>query len=252
MVQVRKNLTGQKFGRLNVLCQTDDYIQPNGKHKAQYYCLCDCGNYCTVQSYHLTSGLVQSCGCLNIEKLIKRSKKYNNYNLSEEYGIGLTTNTNIKFYFDLEDYDLMKEYSWRENKDGYIYSDKTINHKHHTIFMHDLVMKIKPNTHLMVDHKFGHKYDNRKSQLRLATAQQNVRNSKVSKNNTSGTTGVVWISNINKWYAYIGVNYKRINLGYFKNKQDAINARKEAEIKYFGEFTSNYNNDNYMTNNQRK
>lgn len=32
------------------------------------------------------------------------------------------------------------------------------------------------------------------------------------------------------------VNYKRLFLGYFINKQDAIKARKKAETKYFGEF----------------
>ena len=38
--------------------------------------------------------------------------------------------------------------------------------------------------------------------------------------------------------AQIKINYKTIYLGSFKNKEDAILARKEAEIKY--DFHSNH------------
>lgn len=40
----------------------------------------------------------------------------------------------------------------------------------------------------------------------------------------------------NKWRAYITVNKKQISLGLFNKKEDAIKARKEGELKYFGEF----------------
>ena len=39
------------------------------------------------------------------------------------------------------------------------------------------------------------------------------------------------------WNAQIYCNGKYINLGTYKAKEDAIKARKEAEEKYFGEFT---------------
>ena len=55
-------------------------------------------------------------------------------------------------------------------------------------------------------------------------------------NNTSGITGVYWKKDRNKWGARIVVNGKCIYLGYFANKEDAIKIRKEAEIKYFGEY----------------
>ena len=43
------------------------------------------------------------------------------------------------------------------------------------------------------------------------------------------------VKNNNCWLAQIGFNGQKIKLGRFKNKEDAIKARKEAEEKYFGE-----------------
>ena len=41
----------------------------------------------------------------------------------------------------------------------------------------------------------------------------------------------------NNYVSYICVDYNKIYLGSFKNFEDAVNARKEAEIKYFGELS---------------
>ena len=54
----------------------------------------------------------------------------------------------------------------------------------------------------------------------------------MKSNNTSGVTGVSWNRKAGKWDAYIKVNGKRINLGYYVDKQDAIKTRRDAEIKH--------------------
>lgn len=54
--------------------------------------------------------------------------------------------------------------------------------------------------------------------------------------NTSGVTGVNWLKKNKKWRAYITVGNKQVHLGSFENKEDAIKARKEAEIKYSRRF----------------
>lgn len=51
-------------------------------------------------------------------------------------------------------------------------------------------------------------------------------------NNTSGVTGVWWETTRGKWRARICFSKKRIDLGRFDRKIDAINARIEAEGKY--------------------
>ena len=54
-------------------------------------------------------------------------------------------------------------------------------------------------------------------------------------NNKSGVKGVFQMKNDLKWYAQIGHNNKKFDLGKFNNFEDAVKARKKAELKYFGE-----------------
>jgi hypothetical protein len=89
----------------------------------------------------------------------------------------------------------------------------------------------------LVDHINGDKTDNRIKNLRLVTNQQNLFNkSSLSKRNFSGFTGVFWNKKARKWQVSIVYNGKNIYLGLYSNKEDAIQVRKEAEIKYYGEF----------------
>ena len=68
-----KDLTGQRFGRLEVL-KLDHKQQKVNKNDIKtgnvYYwlCKCSCGNFKIIRGTHLTNGLIQSCGCLQKEK----------------------------------------------------------------------------------------------------------------------------------------------------------------------------------------
>ena len=65
----------------------------NKKHIYYYWhCECDCGKEKDINTYQLKSGQTKSCGCLRDKKLSERSKKYNRYDLTGEYGIGYTLN----------------------------------------------------------------------------------------------------------------------------------------------------------------
>jgi hypothetical protein len=184
------------------------------------------------------TGHTRSCGCLNKEQIdrLHKIKKYNTYDLSGEYGIGYTTKGE-KFFFDLEDYDLIKDYCWYVNIDKYVEARDLVTNK--IIRMHRLVLNVKQRS-IEPDHIFHINYDNRKSQLRLATSSQNKMNTKIRSDNKSGIKGVCWCKEKNCWIAYIGINHKSIKLGYFKDIDDAAKVRKEAEEKYFGEYS--YNN----------
>lgn len=59
----------------------------------------------------------------------------------------------------------------------------------------------------------------------------------VRKGNTSGVTGIDWSKRRNKWRARITINKKTINLGDFKNFDDAVKARKDAERRFFEEYS---------------
>ena len=81
------------------------------------------------------------------------------------------------------------------------------------------------------------KNDNRKANLRVATQSQNLMNTTTRKDNTSGVKGVRWRKDTNKWTAFIWVEKKCVSLGCFNNFDDAVVARKRAEMEYFGEFS---------------
>lgn len=83
-----------------------------------------------------------------------------------------------------------------------------------------------------LDHINGVKTDNRIVNLREVFGNGNSKNMPKQRNNTSGVVGVYWFKRDNLWKAQIQVNNKSIHLGYFTNKQDAINARKQAEMDY--------------------
>lgn len=236
------DMTGQIFGRLLVLERAEDHIQQNGRRRVQWKCKCQCGNTIVVTRDRLVSGITKSCGCL--QKEYQEQRNHNFYELKEDYYIGYTNHQEL-FYFDIEDYDKIKKYCWFINKEGYVVT--TDNNKQ--IWMHRLCMDLN-DSNLLVDHIGGKntRNDNRKNNLRVCSNSENIMNTGVRKNNTSGTTGVCLISP-NTWNAYIQAYGEKYNLGYFKNKQDAIAARKEAEEKYFGEFRFNTLTNNKQVNN---
>ena len=228
---------GVPDSRLTVL-----YLAPKkskGENKWVCQCSCEQGTIFEVPGSRLRLGVTRSCGCLQKELARKRMTKENKYDLdSFEYGIGYTTNTNEPFYFDLEDYELISKYHWQKyiniGRSNHVdvranYNDK--NGKKCTILMHQLVTGL-----LHMDHKNQNPMDNRKSNLRPASNQQNSANSPLQRNNKSGFTGVYWDQKRMKWIASIKINYKSIEIGAFENKYDALIARLKEEKKYFGEF----------------
>ena len=102
-------------------------------------------------------------------------------------------------------------------------------------YMHRYINKTPKN--MFTDHINGDSLDNRKENLRAVTPEQNVLNSSIAKNNTSGVTGITWLKLQNSWQTRIRINYKNIFLGNFKLKKDAIEARKRAEKIYFKEYS---------------
>jgi len=83
-----------------------------------------------------------------------------------------------------------------------------------------------------VDHENGDRQDNRLSNLRDVCRTDNLKNRQLSKNNSSGFHGVTYSRRHQLWSATIYHNNHPVHLGWFKNKADAIVARKEAEIRF--------------------
>lgn len=227
------DLTGMKFGRLTVIEFAEQRRSKGGSSKRYWKCECNCKEKTIV--YHSTQNLIKghalSCGCYKKEV----ASKSNVYDLNGSFGIGYTSNGKA-FYFDLEDYEKIKEYCWCFNSKGYLHANSKMG-DNSDVLLHRLVTNCPDG--LMPDHIGGElsRFDNRKSNLRISTSIENAQNKPLKKNNKSGFTGVSWSKSNQKWIASIQVNKNKIYLGSFKLKEDAIKARKIAEDKYFGEYS---------------
>lgn len=123
------------------------------------------------------------------------------------------------------------KYKWvgvKKGKSLYVKTEKPYKRgeKRKTIYLSSLIIKCKKG--FQIDHISGDSLDNRLENLRCVTQQQNLMNKPSALGMSKTKNGL--------WHTYIGVNGKRIQLGWFKNKKEALKVRRDAELKYFGEF----------------
>lgn len=135
----------------------------------------------------------------------------------------------LLFFTDLSVYENIKHRSFCKLANGY--SATHIDRKE--VPVHRLIANPLPNE--LVDHINGNKKDNRACNLRNTNKCINAFNCKRKTTNTSGRTGVYYRKDTHRWTAEIKVNGKKIALGCYIKIEDAIVARTNAEIKYYGE-----------------
>lgn len=85
----------------------------------------------------------------------------------------------------------------------------------------------------VIDHINGCPSDNRLSNLRVVTQSENLRNSSLQRNNTSGCNGVNFEAKKNRWRARLQRDGRTVHLGYFPTYEEACEARKRGD-KIFG------------------
>lgn len=238
--QKNDKMIGEKFGRLTVISFFDSC-----KNSLRYSCNCDCGtkNFIAYGKL-LRAGNTKSCGCLATEsksKNGKRNKKFNEYRIIDEKTMsGKSHNSEDIFYFDIEDFDKIKNFCWSlySHTGRGRYMRSRIPNSKKGIFLHRLIMDCPDS---FVDHKNRDTLDNRKTNLRIANFSENSSNAKNRKDNKSGVKGVVWIETKSKWRACLQVNKKRVLIKHFDSFIDAVIARLSSEKEYLGEFAPQKN-----------
>lgn len=133
---------------------------------------------------------------------------------------------------NLDDYQNNKIISssrWSLDKNGYGENGISINGKNIKRKLHWEVLGRK--TGYIIDHINGDILDNRKENLRHLTHRQNIRNRKIT--NKIGINGSILLKRGIK-VVIKDNNSKLITIGIFKNRDDAIKARINAEKKYWG------------------
>ena len=221
------NLIGEKYGRYTVLNKGSVYVSPKGKKYTKYICQCDCGTIKEVRTSALQSGNTKSCGCLNKELSRKRFTTHGKTSSKEYYTWCAMKqrclNPNTEYYY---------MYGGK----GITVCDEWINSFEQ--FYADMGDAPGPDYSIdRIDNNLGYSKDNC-HWVKDETGIQQI-NQGIKKSNKSGVTGVNWHKASNKWQARITVQGKRLSLGVFDTKEEAVKIRKAAEAKYHSPLLKN-------------
>lgn len=142
---------------------------------------------------------------------------------------------------NIEDYEKVKNYSWaitKKQKDKTFYVRTVRNYKN--ILLHRFIINAQKNEY--IDHINHDGLDNRRCNLRIVTSNENSQN-RLIKNKYIGVNKITNEKTI-KWVAGITVNGQYIYLGRYKTEIEAIEARRQAELKYWGKEALKINDEN--------
>lgn len=216
-----KSLIGTKIGMLSVLEKKRE------NNRTYYYCKCNCGNSLWIRGDSLTKkNPTLSCGCLGKKQQFKAKDISNN-----KYGRLTAINPTDK----------------KDKSNGSIIWECGCSCGNKAYIAEYLLEKgaIRSCGCLGKENSKENMRKAIKSHLDKniveGTNIKIISRDRLQSNNTSGVTGVIWNKAREKWEAKIRFKNKIYYLGRYKNKEDAIKARKEAEEKYFKEFLEKLN-----------
>lgn len=141
---------------------------------------------------------------------------------------------------DEDEFIFVSSYSWHLSTEGYVLRNeprqkRRTGESRSSKTLAECVVQCNDHTKERIVYLNGDKLDCRKVNLAVVSVSEAGGTAKLSKKNTSGFKGVSWSRLCKKWGASITVNGKRITLGYFTEKMDAVYSYDAASVKYFGE-----------------
>jgi hypothetical protein len=176
--------------------------------------------------------VVQPCGACR--RFLKRRSITARLTPPEPHdGICYIALTKGKFAIvDAADYEQVNAYKWCATGSGRrVYACCHRNGGH--LSMHRFLMN--PPSWLVVDHIDGNGLNNRRSNLRICTQQQNVHNSR-PKGKSSQYKGVCRDKSKNTWVVWVRHNGRNHYIGRFRDEIDAARAYDRKAYELFGEF----------------
>lgn len=140
---------------------------------------------------------------------------------------------------DEEDYERVSQFKWCaiKGRDTW-YAHRTVRKSEglakSSIRLHHFILGMTADIAGEIDHRNGNGLDNRKQNLRMATAGQNRVNSGPTKRNTSGFKGVT--RHGKKWHAQIRCGDTNHRLGSHPTPEAAARVYDAKARELFGEF----------------
>lgn len=206
-----KDMTGERLGKILVLNPTLDLNTPNISMRLEWNCLCDCGQYRVFPHKLVVGKKIKSCGCIRKRHGMSGTRQHEIW-MGMKYRCNGTGGERSMYYAGKGiTYDpLWEDFNnfWKDMENGY--SD-------------DLELE-------RLDVNRGYYKDN----CTWVTHGEQVINRGMQVNNTSGRTGVRQPKGNPKWVATIQFQGSVVHLGSFHSFGEAVKAREEAELKYFG------------------
>jgi hypothetical protein len=206
------DLTGKRFGKLIAIKK-----EKSESSRTRWLCKCDCGKEKIVRTEYLVRCRTKSCGCSSIEMQME-TKGHTGISKTRIYRIWLGMRKRClnpkQKYYGSKGITVCKEW------------DSSFNN------FYKWSMQNGYNDKLTIDRIDGDgNYE--PSNCRWTDFTTQSRNRGMLSNNKTGCSGVYFYKNLNKYRATIGVNKDKISLGLFNTLKEAIDARKEAEKKYW-------------------
>lgn len=191
----------------------------SGKTRRLYKCVCQCGNEVEIVSdkLKLETKSPKSCGCHVKESFWKDTELERN---SWASMFVRCYNPVCKSYPSYGGRGITICDRWNPDFGG-----SFVN------FFDDLGKRpSKEYTVDRIDVNGNYEPDN----CKWATRTEQEVNKRMRTKNTSGKTGVYFYKKYGKWEVKISHNKKQLYIGMFEDFEDAVKARQEAEIKYYG------------------
>ena len=137
---------------------------------------------------------------------------------------------------DAEDAERILAFTWHATAMGYAARKRQRRDGPgpHLVYMHRFILGVDDGVH--VDHADGNTLNNRRSNLREATPQQNQRNRGAQRNSKSGYKGVSWHKQTRKWAVRIKAGGSYRHVGLFEDVIEAARAYDAVAREAFGEY----------------